>query len=115
MFSAIEDKINNKILGSGLNKWQFSVPREKSNTAGEGTVIGIINMENTKARTIVENIDDLIDICLPPYDLGCKNKWLKAVSYYRDSMTILRKKTEITQQRSSNSTRYIPVFLVIFG
>ena len=31
-------------------------------------------MENTKARTIVENIDDLVDLCLRPSDLGRKNK-----------------------------------------
>ena len=68
-FTAIENKINQQILGSGLNRWQFTVPRKSSKTAGEGTVIGIVNMENTKICTIVDHIDDLIDVFLPPEEI----------------------------------------------
>ena len=91
-FNAIKNKINQQILGSGLNKWQFTVPRESSKTAGEGTVIGIVNMENTKICTVVDHIDDLIDLCLPPEESEQKKKWLEAVSNYRQSMIIVRKK-----------------------
>ena len=48
--------INCEILGSGYNKWQFEVPLETSKHAGEGTVIGTINIENTKIRELVDNI-----------------------------------------------------------
>ena len=60
----METVINNKILGNGLNKWQFAVPIEKGRD-GEGSIIGKINLVNTKTRELVENIEELIDFCLP--------------------------------------------------
>ena len=35
----IQNMINNKILGEGLNKWQFAVPIKKGRD-GEGSIIG---------------------------------------------------------------------------
>ena len=58
----VEEVINSQILGSGFNKWQFQVPLETSKRPGEGTIIGTINIENTKARKIAENIDKLVDL-----------------------------------------------------
>ena len=55
-------------------------------------MIGIVNMENTKICTIVDHIDDLIDLSLPPEEIERKKKWLEAVSHYRQSMIIVRKK-----------------------
>ena len=57
----VEEVISCQILGSGFNKWQFQVPLERSKRPGEGTIIGTINFENTKACKIVENMENLID------------------------------------------------------
>ena len=100
------------MLGSGLNKWQFCVPRENSKRAGEETVIGTVNMENTKSRTIIENIESLIDIVLPPKENERKEKWVQAVSHYRGSFCARKK--EITQNLNYK-TRNILVFLEIYG
>ena len=59
----METVINKNILGNGLNKWQFAVPIEKGQD-GKGSVIGKINLENTKTRELFENIEELIDFCL---------------------------------------------------
>ena len=58
----IEDIINCQILGSGFNKWQFKVPLENSKKPGEGTVIGTINIENTKVHELVNNVEKIL-IC----------------------------------------------------
>ena len=80
------------MLGSGFNKWQFHVPIEASKTQGVGNVIGTISLENTKVRALVDNIEKLITVCLPPEEVERTNDWTRAVSSYREGMKILRKK-----------------------
>ena len=90
----IQNVINNKILGEGLNKWQFTVPIEKGRD-GEGSIIGKINLENTKTREVVENIEQLIDFCLPSDNdeaIYHREKWLTVVHHYVSSMNIVQKK-----------------------
>ena len=89
----METVINNKILGNGVNKWHFATSIQKGRD-GEGSVIGKINLVNTKTRELVEIIEELIDFCLPStndHDIYWREQWLSAVHHYVQSMHILRK------------------------
>ena len=52
-------------------------------------------MENTKTREAVENIEQIIDFCLPSDNdeaIYHREKWLTAVHHYVSLMNILQKK-----------------------
>ena len=49
-------------------------------------------MENTKVRALIENLEKLIPVCLPPEEVERINDWTIALDSYRRSMTILWKK-----------------------
>ena len=98
--AAVNNVINNSILGSGFNKWQFNVPIESSPAQGVGNVIGTILLENTKVRSLIDNIEQLIAVCLPPGEVERVNDWIQAVSNYQIVMKIFRKRKETTQMQS---------------
>ena len=109
--SKVNDVINTEILGRGNNKWQFTVPLEVSKTSGEGNVIGTISIENTKARALVENIEKIVPVCLPPEESGRIQKQTDAITNYRESMKIVRKKEgTYTSEELKSYQRHMSIF-----
>ena len=68
------------------------MPLETSKHTSEGTVIGTVNIDNAIIRELVDNLDKLFDLCLPPIEQDRLEKWKTAVDHYTASMVILRKK-----------------------
>ena len=59
-------------------------------TGSDTQSIGIINMKNYRCRKVVENITELVNLCVP--DLDRWRKWLDALYHYNKFMPIMRKK-----------------------
>ena len=109
--ASVNSIINNTILGSGFNKWQFSVPIEVSKTLGVGNIIGTISIENTKVRELVDNIDLLLTVCLPPEEVERIDKWRVAIRNYSQAMCILRKKeSNYTEGELTSFQRNMDIF-----
>ena len=90
LMERIENVINNSILGHGFNKYQFKIPLEPSPTGESGQVIGVISLENTKVRSIMNDLETIIDACI--IDEEKRSKWISLVSHYRHALIVLRKK-----------------------
>ena len=87
----IEDMINNSILGSDCKKYQCELPLEP-NPNGTGRRIGIINLENSKVRKIIENLHDIVH---SSYVDECKKEDPKeAIDCYDVAFTVVRKNDE---------------------
>ena len=70
------------------------MPIEASKSQGAGNVIGTILHENTKVLVLVDNIEELIAVCLPPQEVEKVNDLTRAVSRYWMGIKILHKKEE---------------------
>ena len=66
---AVNDVMNNQILGAGYSKWQFSVPIKISKTEGVEHIIGKISIKNTKVSELINNLDKILTLCLPPEEV----------------------------------------------
>ena len=68
------------------------MPLQTIKKLGEGTFISPINIENSKARELVNNIDKFKDLCLSPSEEERISKWRIEIENCSASMVILRKK-----------------------
>ena len=57
-------------------------------TGSDTQSIGIINMKNYRCRKVVENITELVNLCIP--DLDRRRKWIDALYHYNKFMPIMR-------------------------
>ena len=57
----VENAINTSVLGDSRLPYQFTIPIETNRSTGKSQ-IGTINLENTKVRSIIENLSYLISM-----------------------------------------------------
>ena len=71
-------------------------------------------LQNTKICTVIENIEQLINYCIPSStndEIKRQEKWFSAVHYYKLSMIILRKKNgEYTASKLRNYQEHTGIF-----
>ena len=82
----VENAINTSILGDSRSPYQFNIPIETNRSTGKSQ-IGTISLENTKVRTIIENLSSIINICI-----SCENKkmkWFTMMNDYNHALKIL--------------------------
>jgi hypothetical protein len=75
--------------------------------------VGTICLDNTKTRKIVDQIDVIIDLCIPPDDpqYGIANKEYKeCFQYYRDAMSIARKHEDLHNEEILEFQRNANIF-----
>ena len=85
----VENAINTSVLGDSRSPCQFRIPMETNRSTGKSQ-IGTISLENTKVRSIIENLSDLISTCI-----SCENKklkWITMTNDYNHALKILRRK-----------------------
>ena len=68
----------------------WEVPVEKKKTGSETQSISIINLENYKCRKVVENMTELVKLCIT--DEERQQTWLDALQHYNKCMPIMCKK-----------------------
>ena len=88
---SIEKEISGNILGSYGNEAQWNLPVERRSNGDDSSLfIGTINMENYKVRKIIDNIENIIETCIP--EVEKKRKYRFCLKHYNETMKILRKK-----------------------
>ena len=87
--ACITNIIQTQILGTneGPSQWRFPLAEDGS--------MGTLSMDNNRTRSIVNEIELLIEVCFPDSD-GRKRRLLRCFPRYRDALTILRKNTDYT-------------------
>ena len=95
----VEKEVCNNMLGSDGNvaQWKVPVVSKKGQQAQE---IGIINMENYHMRSIIEQLDSLIDKCITSTGENRQLKWKQILIHYIIYMKIMRKKGRITHLKN---------------
>jgi hypothetical protein len=83
--SRLEKIINTKILGDELDPLQWECPTED-----DGKSIASITLDNNRARKIVANAEELIDLCAPESDR--KEQLLFAIRKFNAATGIMRQK-----------------------
>eukprot|EP00978_Attheya_sp_CCMP212_P037072 scaffold172358_cov32-Attheya_sp.AAC.1 len=100
---SIEDVMNSQILGDEFNRtfWRCPIEKEQTSTTKK---VGIVSLSNGRSRKVLENIDDLIDLCI-------YKKWKTAWEHYRNAFLILRKKGEdYTEKEIEDFQNHIDIF-----
>lgn len=67
----VENAINTSILGDSRLPYQFKIPIETNRSTGKSQ-ISTISLENTKVRSIMENLSSMIST-----RISCENKKMK--------------------------------------
>ena len=88
-FHKIERICNTDIWGSADNPSHWECPRDDSKNE-----IGIICLDNNRTRAVVNNIEDLVDVCIIHPEK--KDQWKHCLRNYRCAIEILRKKEEFS-------------------
>ena len=81
--------MNTEILGTEETPGAWVVPM-----SADKKEVGIICMENTRARKVVNQLELLIEISLPESEPTRRLKWTQAVNHYRLAMTGFRRKDD---------------------
>jgi hypothetical protein len=87
--ASLEKIINTKILGDELDPLQWECPTEE-----DGKSIGSITLDNNRARKIVANAEELIELCVP--DTDRKESLLFALRKFNAATALMRKKSDFT-------------------
>jgi hypothetical protein len=87
--AAVALSMNTEILGTDQTPGAWVVPM-----SADKKEVGIICMENTRARKVVDKLEVLIDISLPDTSELRRLKWTKAVDHYRLAMKSFRRKDD---------------------
>jgi hypothetical protein len=89
--SRLEKIINTKILGDELDPIQWECPTED-----DGQSIGSITLDNNRARKIVANIEEVVELCLS--DSNQKDQLLFAIRKFNAATLIMRQKCDFTDE-----------------
>jgi hypothetical protein len=89
---ALEKIINTRILGDEMDPLQWECPTEDN-----GQSIGSITLDNNRARKIVANVEELVELSVP--DSVRKEQLLFAIRKYNAATTIMRQKSDFTDEQ----------------
>jgi hypothetical protein len=109
---SIEDVMNSQILGDEFNRtfWRCPIEKEQTSTTKK---VGIVSLSNGRSRKVIEDIDDLIDLCI--VDPNKNQKWKTAWEHYRKAFVILRKKGEdYTTKEIEDFQNHIDIFFQLY-
>jgi hypothetical protein len=87
--AAVALSVNTEILGTEETPGAWVVPM-----SADKKEVGIICMDNTRARKVVEKLELLLDISLPNSEQTRRLKWTTAVNHYRLAMKGFRRKDD---------------------
>jgi len=104
-FAAINKIANTEILGTDDSPSQWECPCDKRNRE-----LGIICLDNTKTRKIINGIDRFLDLCIVDYDE--RQKWKNCISEYRSAILLLRKKCDLTNNEIKQFQQHVDNFYV---
>jgi hypothetical protein len=108
----VQEAINTSLLGDEVFPTSWVMPTVKDKES-DSLNVGTICLDNTKTRKIVDQIDVIIDICIPPDDpqYGIANKEYKeCFKYYRDAMSIARKHEDLHNEEILEFQRNADIF-----
>ena len=107
---AFESEVNkcfNQVLwGKPLNPAAWKLPTEKDKDGN--TVLCTLSFDNTRAWLALENIDELLDICIPQE--SSRQAWKNCLSEYRSGMEIARSHSDLTDDNIVNFQHHIDEF-----
>jgi hypothetical protein len=101
--STVQAIINSEILGSNRSPAQWRVQLSE-----DGKEIGIICMDNTRMRKVVNKLEGIINISV--VNPGRINKWNLSVEAYRKGMIELRRKSDFTPEEVPEVQKQLDIF-----
>jgi hypothetical protein len=106
---AVETIVNKSILGTATNPSQWSLPTDGDNV--EDLVIGAITMDNGRTVNIADNLELIVDLCIPEsLDATTNQKWKRMMPHYRSAMIKMRQKTDFTDDDISEFQEQFDLF-----
>lgn len=106
--------MQSSVLGSEHNRSQWTLPLEAD---GANLVIGDINMENTKVRAVILQLEEFVSFCCTTEEE--KQEYNELLPLYRESIVILRKKTDYTdeeiKQFQDRTDRWYQIWVAMHG
>jgi hypothetical protein len=94
--SDVESIVNSAVLGTERDPCQWHLP-VIDGTPKDQTKIGPITMDNNRTVRIANQLELLIDYCIPEtVDADINMKWKRCIPHYRNAMKKLRQKTDFT-------------------
>ena len=106
----IEKVLNKQVWGTESRPSQYQLKLEKK--AGEGLSLGDINLPNTRARKLIENIDPILDVALS-HDENLRSKTKEACGLYVRFTSIARQREDFTDEEIENFQDLVDDFTVI--
>jgi len=103
-FCEINRIVSTEILGSVGNPSQWECPCDRSRHE-----LGVICLDNTKTRKVVNGMDKIIDLCIDPVE--CL-KWKECIAEYRNAIVLLRKKTDLSNEEVKRFQQHVDMFFV---
>ncbi len=104
-FHSINHITNTMVLGTEESPSQWECPCDRPRRE-----LGIICLDNTKTRKIVNKIDLFLDLCI--VNEQERTEWKRCISMYRNAMTLLRKKCDLTNEEIKQFQKQIDAFYV---
>jgi hypothetical protein len=108
----VQEAINTSLLGDKVSPTSWVMPTVKDKES-DSLNVGTICLDNTKTHKIVDQIDVIIDLCIPPDDpqYGIANKEYKeCFKYYRNAMSIARKHEDLHNEEILEFQRNANIF-----
>jgi hypothetical protein len=101
---------NTKILGSITRSKQWRCPLNQ-----KGDAVAKVSFSNKKMRLAMDNIAHLVDFVVSsPDDAELKGIWMKMLDDYRETMKILQKCSEYTEEDINNFQSKIDYFFTAY-
>jgi hypothetical protein len=94
----VQEAINTSLLGDEVFPISWVMPTVKDKESDSLNDVGTICLDNTKTHKIVDQIDVIIDLCIPPDNpqYGIANKEYKeCFQYFRNAMSIAWKHKDL--------------------
>jgi hypothetical protein len=91
LFFDVQEFVNRRVLGDDLNQTQWQCPRDDAERQ-----LGVICMDNTKIRKMMNKLDGLIDLCV--VDAVRYDVWKTSMVSYRSMFVQMRKKEDLSTE-----------------
>jgi hypothetical protein len=108
--SGIEVIVNKSILGTDIDPSQWALPMIDGSLKDQPT-IGPITMDNNRSVHIVNQLESLINYCIPEtVDLETNKTWKKCIPHYRNVMKKMQQKKDFTNDDISEFQNEFDLF-----
>ena len=113
----VSSVVNRVILGDDRNPANWRVPIDNENMRNQMKEIGDITMSNVKTRQVMENLKEMIEICIPQQEQ--KDDWYYILPQINRAFVISRKKEDFTDadivEFQKNVDEFFQVWVRMFG